>query len=90
MDVDQLTKCELGLRRMPAPVLYEASRAMNLPVSWFFDDLVSATLPSNPEEDRGELVKLVRLVPEIDDPKAKETAIRNYAKILRQSILKRI
>lgn len=72
----QLQKYEKGSNRLSASRLFELSRMLDVPVSYFFDELpndgeVSADAPADPLMKR-ESLELVRAYYDISDPRIRQ------------------
>ena len=72
----QLQKYEKGSNRLSASRLFELSRMLDVPVSYFFDELpsdgqVSTDAPADPIMKR-ESLELVRAYYDIPDPKIRQ------------------
>lgn len=67
----QLQKYERGANRISCSVLHSLSQALEVPVSFFFDDLAGVDLPAGLESDqltKRETLELVRNFYSIDQP----------------------
>jgi transcriptional regulator with XRE-family HTH domain len=75
----QLQKYEKGSNRLSASRLFELSRMLDVPVSFFFDELPSdGRMPSEPPADplmKRESLELVRAYYDIPDPKVRQQLV---------------
>ncbi len=86
----QMQKYERGANRISASRLFDLSRVLDVPIQYFFDDMLAATAASSPAQGGGKAKKLPSYEP---DPMAKRETlelVRAYYKITDPEIRKHI
>ena len=86
----QVQKYERGANRIGSSRLYDLSRVLDVPVSFFFDDMPSTVAANSPAQQRGMTEEPAAYEP---DPMAKRETlelVRAYYKIIDPQIRKRL
>lgn len=72
----QLQKYENGANRISASRFVHLSRALGVPVSWFFEGIGNGNTPAEPDPTQTrEAIELVRAYNSIQDPKLRRRAM---------------
>jgi transcriptional regulator with XRE-family HTH domain len=86
----QVQKYEKGINRIAASTLFIVAEALNVPVSFFFDELLKRRLDEHGAEnallvDRRETLDLLRAYHKVDDAKLRRQFIEFIREIARMS-----